>query len=272
MAGKMRPLWPDFWTDDRTVALSPFARLTFMGLWNFACDNGHIEDRSRQLKRQILPDDNVSMTALIDEVAHVHELVDEDVKPFIHRADGWITVLGADRWKTDLRWFKTCDFPGGCTKPERETRRGHGGATKGARGGHAAEERSEERSEAAAAAAAAPALDPTIDVFRAKLQAHTRLQALRFDTLVPSAAERLVRLIELHGDDRLVKVALDTCKATPPVHVSAFLGTWEALPEPGRRLAVVEQQFCVTHPWQRRTTGGVCPACASEQIAEGANA
>ncbi len=37
-------------------------------------------------------------------------------------------------------------------------------------------------------------------------------------------------------------------------------------------LAVVEQQFCVTHPWQRRTTGGVCTACASEQIAEGANA
>lgn len=125
----------------------------------------------------------------------------------------------------------------------------------------------------AAAAAAAPAqLDPTIDVFRAKLQAHTRLQALRFDTLGPKQSQLLVALIEKHGDDRLVKVALDTCKATPPVHVSAFLGTWEALPEPGRRLAVVEQQFCVTHPWQRRTTGGVCTACASEQIAEGANA
>ena len=271
MAGKMRPLWPDFWTDDRTVALSPFARLTFMGLWNFACDNGHIEDRSRQLKRQILPDDNVSMTALIDEVAHAHELVDEDVKPFIHRADGWITVLGADRWKTDLRWFKTCDFPGGCTRPKRETRRGHGGATKGPRGGHAAEERSEERSEAAAAAAA-PALDPTLDVFRSKIQSHTRLQALRFDTLGPKQSQLLVALIEKHGDDRLVKVALDTCKATPPVHVSAFLGTWEALPAPGVRLAAVEQRFCPTHDWVRLSPAGVCTSCASERLAEGVNA
>lgn len=131
--------------------------------------------------------------------------------------------------------------------------------------------REEKRREDAAAAAAAP-IDPILDVFRAKIQAHTRLQALRFDTLGPAQAQLLVALIEKHGDDRLVKVALDTCKATPPVHVSAFLGTWEALPEPGRRLAVVEQQFCVTHPWQRRTTGGVCTACASEQIAEGANA
>lgn len=271
MAGKMRPLWPDFWTDDRTVALSPFARLTFMGLWNYACDNGHVEDRSKQLKRQILPDDDVSMTQLIDEVAHVHELLDEDAKPFIHRADGWITVLGNDRWKTDLRWFKTCDFPGGCTKPERETRRGPRVTPTRARGGHAAEERSEGEVKAAAAAATSD-LHPVLDVLRSKLQSHTRLQALRFDTLTQHQAEQLAALVEIHGDDRLVKVALDTCRATPPVHVSAFLGTWDALPAPGQRLRAVEQQFCTTHTWQRRTTAGVCPACESERIAEGANA
>ena len=134
--------------------------------------------------------------------------------------------------------------------------------------------REEERRTAAAAAdaAAAAPIDPTLDVFRAKIQAHTRLQALRFDTLVPSAAERLVRLIELHGDDRLVKVALDTCKATPPVHVSAFLGTWEALPAPGVRLAAVEQRFCPTHDWVRLSPAGVCTSCASERLAEGVNA
>lgn len=131
---------------------------------------------------------------------------------------------------------------------------------------------SESEVDAAAAAAAPMAIDPVLDVLRVKLQAHTRLQALRFDTLTPPAAARLVELVELHGDDRLVKVALDTCRATPPVHVSAFLGTWEALPPPGQRLRAVEQQFCTTHTWQRRTTAGVCPACESERIAKGANA
>ena len=131
---------------------------------------------------------------------------------------------------------------------------------------------SESDVDAAAAAAAPAAIDPVLDVLRVKLQAHTRLQALRFDTLTPQQAEQLVGLVETHGDDRLVKVALDTCRATPPVHVSAFLGTWEALPAPGQRLRAVEQQFCTTHTWQRRTTAGVCPACESERIAEGANA
>ena len=124
-----------------------------------------------------------------------------------------------------------------------------------------------------AAAAAAPSdLHPVLDVLRSKLQSHTRLQALRFDTLTQHQAEQLAALVEIHGDDRLVKVALDTCRATPPVHVSAFLGTWDALPAPGQRLRAVEQQFCTIHTWQRRTTAGACPACESERIAEGANA
>ena len=46
---KIRPVHPDIWTDDDFVSVSPWARLLFIGLWNFACDNGHIEDRSRQI-------------------------------------------------------------------------------------------------------------------------------------------------------------------------------------------------------------------------------
>ena len=130
--------------------------------------------------------------------------------------------------------------------------------------------RGEEMRGDAAAAAAAP-IDPILDVLRAKLQAHTRLQALRFDTLSDDQSRLLVALIDKHGDDRLVKVALDTCKPIPPVHVSAFLGTWEALPAPGVRLASVEQRFCPTHDWVRLTPGGACTACASDRPEQGAN-
>lgn len=114
-------------------------------------------------------------------------------------------------------------------------------------------------------AAAAAVADPVLDVLRSKLQAHTRLQALRFDTLLPSAQERLVELVAVHGDERLVQVALDTCRATPPVHVTAFLGTWEALPAPGQRLAAVKRR-CPSHDWITLTPGGSCTACASEAI------
>ena len=115
-----------------------------------------------------------------------------------------------------------------------------------------------------AAAAAAGTLDPVVDVLRAKLQAHTRLQALRFDTLGPDQVDLIHHLVQVHGDDRLAQVALDTCRSTPPVHVSAFLGTWDALPAPGQRLRAVEQRFCDVHDWIRLTAAGVCTACASE--------
>lgn len=129
-------------------------------------------------------------------------------------------------------------------------------------------EREREKERTAAAAAVGAPLDPTVDVLRAKLQAHTRLQALRFDTLTPEAADQLVDLVAVHGDDRLVQVALDTCRATPPVHVSAFLGTWAALPTPGQRLRAVPPSRCTTHDTQR-TPAGVCTSCAAEDLAGG---
>lgn len=154
----------------------------------------------------------------------------------------------------------------------RRQARHRNGVSNGVTNALVTEERREEERREDAAAAAAVTLDPIIDVFRAKIQAHTKLQALRFDTLGPQQSQLLVALIDKHGDDRLVQVALDTCKATPPVHVSAFLGTWEALPAPGVRLAAVEQRFCPTHDWVRLTPGGACTACASERLEQGANA
>src|SRR5690349_8386566 len=39
---KIRAVKPEFWTDDEIVELSAFARLLYIGLWNLACDNGHV--------------------------------------------------------------------------------------------------------------------------------------------------------------------------------------------------------------------------------------
>lgn len=115
--------------------------------------------------------------------------------------------------------------------------------------------------------AAAAALPGHLDVLRAKLQAHTPLRALRFDSLTAEQRDRIGALLEVHGDDPLVRVAIDTCRNPPPVHVGAFLGSWEAMPAPGtRRLGVVRPRLCEIHQ-TTLTPSGACTSCASDQKA-----
>lgn len=128
--GKVRALHPDFFSDDDLAEASIPARMLFAGLWCFACDNGHVADRSKQLKRWLFATDDVNVAELLREL--------EDVAEVIERADGWIFIPGlTKRQRIDWRYFKTCDRPG-CVKPEkpnpeRETRRAHAGHTAGTR-------------------------------------------------------------------------------------------------------------------------------------------
>ena len=148
---KIRALKPSFFTDERIVELSPLARLLYQGMWVYACDNGHLEDKPRQLKLRILPADDCNVSELLSEV------VDNGLAV---RASGWLTIPTlTDHQRPDKRYFLTCDFPG-CKegKPVLTTRReappepdecppdplsehvenqrGHVGATTGPRGVH----------------------------------------------------------------------------------------------------------------------------------------
>ena len=118
----------------------------------------------------------------------------------------------------------------------------------------------------AAAAAATGPLPTSVEILKSKLQAHTPLRGLRFDTLTDDQTTRLLALLEVHGDDPLVTVAVATCRNPAPTSAAAFLGTWEALPPPGRPLHVVRQRLCDTHQTVL-SPSGTCNACASEQIA-----
>ena len=101
---KIRGLKPEFWTDEKVVEVSPIARLLFIGLWTYACDNGHIEDRPRQIKLRVLPADGENVDALLAELHGVK---------LIERAAGWITIPTlTEHQKPDKRYFVTCDFPG----------------------------------------------------------------------------------------------------------------------------------------------------------------
>jgi hypothetical protein len=124
---KIRGIKPETWTDENFVELTPLARLLFIGLWNYACDNGHVEDKPKQIKMRILPADDCNSSDLLRELAENDRIV---------REGGWITVPTLrEHQRIDKRWFVACEKPG-CEKPDAkkadsqpEPRGGHDEAT-----------------------------------------------------------------------------------------------------------------------------------------------
>lgn len=105
---KIRGIKPEFWTDDAIVELSIPARLLFLGMWNFACDNGHLADKPKQLRMRILPADEVDMEALLEELVEHKRIT---------RKNGVITIPKfSHHQKPHKRWWTTCDLPW-CKRP-----------------------------------------------------------------------------------------------------------------------------------------------------------
>lgn len=65
---RIRTIKPDIWTDEKFVELSTSARLLFIGLWNFADDEGRMPYSPKQIKLRILPADTVDAAALLAEM------------------------------------------------------------------------------------------------------------------------------------------------------------------------------------------------------------
>lgn len=106
---KIRGVKPEIWTDERFVECSPYARLLWIGMWNFACDNGHLQDKSKQIKMRVLPTDDVNCAELLREL---------ETNGLITRIDGWIDIPNlSHHQKPHKRWWTTCDMPG-CVLPE----------------------------------------------------------------------------------------------------------------------------------------------------------
>ena len=114
------------------MELSIPARLLFIGLWNYACDNGHLQDKPKQIKMRILPGDDVNCTELLRELEDSGRIL---------RASGVITIPNFGRHqKPDRRYFTTCTLTD-CPEPDetvsqRESRRAHTGRTTSARRAH----------------------------------------------------------------------------------------------------------------------------------------
>jgi hypothetical protein len=76
---RIRTIKPEYFTDDDLAALSPLARLAFIGLWTQADKAGRLEDRPRRLKALIAPYDDVDFDALLDQLVEGRFLVRYEV-------------------------------------------------------------------------------------------------------------------------------------------------------------------------------------------------
>lgn len=65
---RIRTIKPEFWTDEKIVECSIPARLLFIGLFNFADDNGCLVHSPKRIKMQVFPADTVDCEPLITEL------------------------------------------------------------------------------------------------------------------------------------------------------------------------------------------------------------
>lgn len=65
---RIRTIKPEFFTSDDICALSPCARLLYIGLWCEADREGRMEWKPRSFKRRYLPDDDVDIDTLCTEI------------------------------------------------------------------------------------------------------------------------------------------------------------------------------------------------------------
>lgn len=72
---RIRTIKPEFWTDEHVVEMTAWARLLFIGLWNFADDDGRMVYSPKRIKMQIFPGDDVDIVSLFAELRREERVV-----------------------------------------------------------------------------------------------------------------------------------------------------------------------------------------------------
>ena len=66
---RIRTIKPDFWSDEKIVELTPWARLLFIALWNFSDDEGRMPLSHKKIKMLVFPGDDVDVPSCLEELS-----------------------------------------------------------------------------------------------------------------------------------------------------------------------------------------------------------
>lgn len=102
---RIRSIKPEFWTDGAIIGLPYETRLFYIGMWNFACDRGHLSDDPFGLKLKILPADPIDGTVLVQALVDAGRV--ERVKLPDNRSFLSIPRFN-DHQRIDTRWNSRC--------------------------------------------------------------------------------------------------------------------------------------------------------------------
>jgi hypothetical protein len=90
---RIRTIKPDYWTDEAVVELEFWERLLFIGLWNFADDQGFLLYSPKRIKMQVFPADDVDVSRGLARLLEVSLLEAFDVLStpgaVLLRVKGW---------------------------------------------------------------------------------------------------------------------------------------------------------------------------------------
>src|SRR6187549_3547836 len=76
LMARMRYVKPEYWTDSKIIKLGPWARLLYIGSWNFAiCEVGHLDDDAMALKLKVLPADPIDADEVLEEIVAAGRIV-----------------------------------------------------------------------------------------------------------------------------------------------------------------------------------------------------
>ena len=77
---RIRTVKPEYWSDGDMLKLSRDARLFYIGLWNFADDNGVLEYDLVSLKARIFPVDRINIHKLLTELDKIGKILIYEVE------------------------------------------------------------------------------------------------------------------------------------------------------------------------------------------------
>ena len=96
---RKRMIDPGFYSDDKIIELDPVQRLLFIGMWNFADDEGVLKYSSKQLKARIFPADDLDHGTINEWLMNLNQvgLILFNADRSLIKVKGWKTYQKINR-------------------------------------------------------------------------------------------------------------------------------------------------------------------------------